>query len=247
MARRARRKQVVTPANYRAVAFTLHVLDAAPPSATNQQRKIFRRWRAPGIVILIGGLAGLTSWLVLHAPSPAPPDEVFIFEELPPAPTPQAPTSDPDPIPPKPVVAEVSTPTPPPQFGLQENVLSEAGDLEVSAGNTLMTEADTVTKEPVAALTPAPQRLDQAPRILKGSPPEYPVRALERGLEATVVVLISIDTLGRVTQVEIERSGGRDFDPEVVRAVKALVFQPPVRDGRHVPARFRQPYEFRLQ
>jgi len=110
-----------------------------------------------------------------------------------------------------------------------------------------MTEADSVVKEPVAALPPQPQVMDRAPRILKGRPPEYPYRALERGLEATVVVLISIDTLGRVTEVDVERSGGRLFDNDVVRAVKRLIFQPPVRDGQRMAARFRQPYEFRLQ
>jgi TonB family protein len=136
---------------------------------------------------------------------------------------------------------------PPPQFGLQEEQLSETGDLAVATGNTLMTEADSVVKAPVQALPALPQLVDQAPRILKGRPPEYPMRALERGLEATVVVLITIDTLGRVSRVDVERSGGRDFDPEVLRAVKALVFQPPVRNGKRTAARFRQPYEFKLQ
>jgi len=175
----------------------------------------------------------------------AEPETVFLFEELPPDPAPQA-RPDPSPPPPVPPV-EKPAETPPPQFGMQEAQLSPAGDLSVATGNTLMTEADSVVKTPVAALPAQPQIMDQAPRILKGRPPEYPARALERGLEATVVALISIDTLGRVTQVDLERSGGRDFDPDVIRAVKSLVFQPPVRDGKRMAARFRQPYEFRLQ
>jgi TonB family protein len=117
----------------------------------------------------------------------------------------------------------------------------------VATGNTLMMEADSVVKAPVEALPAAPQMMDQAPRILKGKSPEYPQRALERGLEASLVVLITIDTLGRVTQVDVEKSGGRDFDPEVVRSVRQLVFQPPIRNGKRLTARFRQQYEFQLE
>jgi TonB family protein len=119
--------------------------------------------------------------------------------------------------------------------------------MAVATGNTLMTEADSVVKAPVAALPAMPPLMDQAPRILKGKAPEYPPRALERGLEASLTVLITIDTLGRVTQVEVEKSGGRDFDPEVARSVRQIVFQPPIRDGKRVTARFRQQYEFRLE
>ncbi len=172
-------------------------------------------------------------------------EQVFLFEELPPEPQPPA-RPDPSPPPPAPPVEKPAV-APPPQFGLQEEQLSEAGGLEVATGNTLMTKADSIVKEPVAALPAPPEIMNQAPRILKGRPPEYPMRALERGLEATVVVIISIDTLGRVSQVDIEQSGGGLFDGEVVRAVKRLVFQPPMRDGHRMAARFRQPYEFRLQ
>ena len=245
--RRARRKQAVVPARFHAVNFTLYGVFATPSVADGPRRHAARRALAAAAVLLLGGAIVTVSWFLLRAPASAQVDEVFLFEELPPAPAPQAPAPDPDPPPPKPVVAAVPAPVPPPQFGLQEEALSETGALEVAAGNTLMTEADTVTKAPVAALPPTPQLLNQAPRILKGRPPEYPMRALERGLEATVVVLIAIDTLGRVTQVDVERSGGGLFDGDVVRAVKALVFQPPVRDGRRLPARFRQPYEFRLE
>lgn len=203
-----------------------------------------RRTRLYGALAVIMLLAGLAT-LWYEAPRPAEPENVFLFEELPPEAAPQA---RPDPSPPPPTPPE-PTPleTPPPQFGLQQEQLSEAGELAVATGNTLMTEADSVIREPVAALPARPEIMDQAPRILKGRAPEYPYRALQRGLEATVVALITIDTLGRVSDVVIEQSGGREFDPEVIRAVKRLVFQPPVLGGRAQAARFRQPYEFRIQ
>lgn len=197
---------------------------------------------------LLAAMPLLLVMLVLQAnepPAPPEPGQVFLFEDIPPAPEPPA-RPDPSPPPPAPPV-EKPEEAPPPQFGLQEEQLSEAGGLEVATGNTLMTEADSMVKEPVAALPAEPEIMNQAPRILKGRPPEYPLRALERGLEATVVVIISIDTLGRVSRVDIEQSGGVLFDGEVVRAVKRLVFQPPVRNGQRMEARFRQPYEFRIQ
>lgn len=208
-------------------------------------------WRARRGLWLLAALPLLVIVMVFvqgnEPPVPPEPEQVFLFEELPPEPEPPA-RADPSPPPPAPPVEKTEAPPPPPpQFGLQEEQLSETGELAVATGNTLMTEADSIVKEPVAALPPQPEIMNQAPRILKGRPPEYPVRALERGLEATVVVIISIDTLGRVSQVDMEQSGGRLFDGEVMRAVKRLVFQPPVRDGKRLSARFRQPYEFRLQ
>ncbi len=195
------------------------------------------------ILPLLIGLA----WMIAQEDKPATPpaETTFLFEEIPPEPATQ---SRPDPAPPIPTPhQDAPSVTPPPQFGLQEEQLSETGELSVATGNTLMTEADTVVKAPVEALPAVPFLVNQSPRILKGRAPEYPVRALERGLEATVIVIITIDTLGRVSHVDVERSGGRDFDPEVIRAVRGLVFQPPIRNGRPIPARFRQPYEFSLR
>jgi TonB family protein len=62
-----------------------------------------------------------------------------------------------------------------------------------------------------------------------------------------VVALVTIDTNGRVTDARIERSAGRDFDGPVLEAVRRLSFQPLIREGRKRPARFRIPYEFRIE
>jgi TonB family protein len=62
-----------------------------------------------------------------------------------------------------------------------------------------------------------------------------------------VVAVITIDTSGAVTDVAIEKSAGPDFDGTVLMAVRAARYQAPVRNGRRVPARFRAPYEFRME
>ena len=235
-------RRSVSPVRFAAVVIRLP--ESAAPLAPVPWRKNKRVWIA---VILTGvAFAVLATgiWLALREPSAAPtPEEIFVFDDLPPIPQ----TPPPDPSPPPPVAEPQPAKAPPPQFGIQEEALSENGDMAVATGNTLMMEADSMVKAPVEELPALSQLMDRAPRILKGRPPEYPQRALDRGLQASMVVLITIDTLGRVTQVDMEKSGGRDFDTEVVRSVRQLVFQPPVRNGKPLSARFRQQYEFRLE
>jgi protein TonB len=175
-------------------------------------------------------------------------DEIFVMEEeiAPPPPEPPPPPPDPAPIPPPPPEAKVEPP-PPPRFGLEDDALGTGGDMAVATGNTIMKEADSVVAPAPPPLPAAPIFVDQAPRILSGDPPAYPDRALDRGLEGTVVAVISIDTNGTVTNVAIEKSAGADLDNAVLKAARQTRFQPPVREGRKVPARFRRPYDFRLE
>jgi protein TonB len=175
-----------------------------------------------------------------------PKDDIFVMEEEIPLPPAEPPPPPPDPEPPPKVVPEVEPP-PPPQFGLDDEALGEAGDLAVATGNTIMKEADPIVAPAPPPLPAAPVFVDQAPKILAGDPPEYPARALDRGLEGTVVALITIDTNGTVTHVAIEKSAGADFDGAVLQAARQTRFQPPVRNGRKVPARFRRPFEFGLE
>lgn len=179
---------------------------------------------------------------------PEPKEEIFVFEEEIPSPLPEPPPPPPDPEPPP---AKVEAPPeeslPPPQFGMEEDALSETGDLAAATGNTLMKEADTVVAPPPPPLPPAPIFLNQPPRILSGPAPEYPARALDRGLEGTVIALIAIDTTGRVSDVEIERSDGWEFTESVRKAVRRMSFAPPRRTGRPVACKFRRAFEFRLE
>jgi periplasmic protein TonB len=189
----------------------------------------------------------------LLSPKAQPPvmeNEIIVFEEEKPLPVPPLPEPEPpkpEPLPPPPPIPPPLEPPPPPQFGLQEEELSEASDLAVATGNTLQIAADTVTAPAPSPLPPAPIFIDQPPGILSGVAPEYPPRALDQGLEGTVTALITIDTLGRVTQVLVEKSAGTDFDHVVMASVRTTHFRPPVRQGRRVAAKFRRPYEFRLE
>ncbi len=175
-----------------------------------------------------------------------PKEEVFVMEEEIPLPAPEPLPPPPDPEPP-PKVEPEAEPPPPPRFGLEDDALGEAGGLAVATGNTVMKEADPIVAPAPPPLPAAPVFVDQAPKILAGDPPEYPARAQDRGLEGTVVALITIDTNGSVTGVSIEQSAGADFDGAVLQAARQTRFLPPVRNGRKMPARFRRPFEFGLE
>lgn len=202
--------------------------------------------------LVFAGAALGAFWPRTPVPDKPAVDDIFVMEEEPPPPPPPPPPPEPPPPPPMPEPPPKVEPPPepeppPPQFGLEEGDLSATGDLAVATGNTLMKEAEEETAPPPPPLPPAPLMMDQPPRILQGVPPEYPARALDRGLEGTVVALITIDTNGMVTDVAVERSAGVDFDRTVLESARKTRFQPPVKNGRRMPARFRRPYEFRLE
>lgn len=88
--------------------------------------------------------------------------------------------------------------------------------------------------------------LGNAPASVHPVAPRYPPHAEARGLEATVVALVTTDTSGKVVDVRIERSGGRDFDESVRRAALSTRYAVPSRNGRPQAVAFRMPYEFRL-
>lgn len=222
-------------------------------------RKASRGLGVPLAFLLLGGF-GLGVWWPREDSRPADVEGVFVISEevldatlpqvMPPsAPQPTAPSRPKQAAPKKRQEAPRKKPPSKPRISLEEEEanLSGAGDLTVAGGNTPAKEAEEVVEPPLPSPPSAPVFLDQQPGILRGAPPEYPPRALERGLEGTVVALVTIDTNGRVTDARIEQSAGQDFDGPVLETVRRLSFQPVVRDGRRWPARFRIPYEFRLE
>lgn len=75
----------------------------------------------------------------------------------------------------------------------------------------------------------------------------YPPMALRMGMESDVTLKIEVDPDGKVTKVEITRSGGAGFDEEALKAVQQSSFEPAQRDGHNIPAEFTYIYRFRLQ
>lgn len=168
-----------------------------------------------------------------------PPPALEVKE--PPKPPPPPPP-DPDVAPPPPL-----TEAPPPVFGIPDEATSEAGDMAVATGNSLRVEADEVVQPPPPPLAAAPVELDKTPAFVKQAHADYPEWALDQGVEARVLVWVTIDSEGRVTDATLKKGAGRDFDPSALKAARASLFQPLVRDGRRLPSRFVVTYDFRLE
>ncbi len=77
--------------------------------------------------------------------------------------------------------------------------------------------------------------LDQAPRPVVKTPPIYPFRAREQGIEGVVQVKILVNSDGSVGNVQIMESRPRDtFDSAVLSAVPNWRFEPGVIGGKRV-------------
>lgn len=178
---------------------------------------------------------------------PAPKEDIFVFEEEipPPSAEPSPPPADPESPPPKPLSSPESPP-PPPQFGLEVEALSESGDLAAAPGNTLMMAADSIVAPPTPPLPPEPIFTEQPPRRVSGSEPEYPLRALDRGLEGAVIALVTIDSNGKVQDVAIRQSAGWEFDESVITSLRQSSYQPLFRLGKPAACKFQQVFAFEL-
>jgi TonB family protein len=75
----------------------------------------------------------------------------------------------------------------------------------------------------------------------------YPPMALRMGLEGDVTLRIQVDAEGQVTQAEIVKGAGANFDEEALKAVKQARFAAAQNDGENVPAEFMYVYRFRLR
>jgi protein TonB len=196
-------------------------------------------WGIAGLLAF--GLIGAALW---HESEKKPADEVpFLVEQeihqAPPPPPPEPPR-------PQPKIKRPKTEPPPPkQFGLQKDELAPKSDMAVATGNTVNTKADSIVAPPPPPIT-EPIQVDVQAQV-SGPIPGYPPKEFDRGIETTVIVEITIDANGLVTRVDIVKSGGSNFDASVKKSVWASRFTAPVIGGKKVPARFKRPYEFRIE
>ena len=92
-----------------------------------------------------------------------------------------------------------------------------------------------------------PIRLNKQPIMLNRVVPEYPEWAEEAGVTATVQLEVTIDAQGEVQSVTVVKAGGSDFTRNAIKAVKATMFQPYIKNGVAVPSQFLFTYNFVLQ
>lgn len=242
--RRVRRKGALAP-----VPPSLRV----PATPSNPPGR--KEW---GMVGLFLALWGTVFGLALGLRDVVPLDEmvtlVDVKDEPPPPPPPALPPPPPKEIPPPvktPPDPDQKTPPPspdppPPQFGIPSDGTSANGGFAVATGNSLMVKADTTVKKAPPPLPPAPVQSNFDVQVSRAVEPTYPEWALDQGVEAVVDVMVTLDESGKVADLKFLRSGGKDFDEAVRRAVHATAFKPLIELGRAVSCSFKKQYRFRL-
>lgn len=103
---------------------------------------------------------------------------------------------------------------------------------------------------PVIAVAPDDEKTAVAqglrlPRPFKRLQPLYPPSAAEAEAEATVDVLVDLDSAGEVSRAEIIRWAGFGLDDSTLLTVRNLHFFPAMRDGEPIPLRVLLRYNFR--
>ncbi len=85
------------------------------------------------------------------------------------------------------------------------------------------------------------------PNFRTRNTPAYPLAARAQRMEGAVVLLVSVDTAGRVTRVGLQRSSGHALlDAVAMEAVRSWRFDPARQDGLPVPASVEVPVRFRF-
>jgi protein TonB len=79
------------------------------------------------------------------------------------------------------------------------------------------------------------QELDKLPELLSQPRPFYPPLAVQQHAEAVVIVSTLISENGDVTDVKVLRGDARfGFNDSAIRAMRAVRFTPPMKDGKRV-------------
>ena len=84
------------------------------------------------------------------------------------------------------------------------------------------------------------------PKLTLGAEPEYPEAKRASGEAASVALTLTIDRTGQVSDVSVVESGGAEFDEAAIRAARALVFEPALKNGEPIVAKIRYSFAFKL-
>jgi protein TonB len=86
--------------------------------------------------------------------------------------------------------------------------------------------------------------LDQRPRAIFQTPPQYPLEFRRRRIAGSVTVVFMVDVNGRVSDPKVEKSTDQAFESPALEAVRQWRFEPGIRKGQPVPFRMRVPITF---
>ncbi|MFP2909165.1 TonB-dependent siderophore myxochelin receptor MxcH, partial [Pyxidicoccus sp. 3LFB2] len=86
----------------------------------------------------------------------------------------------------------------------------------------------------------------EAPKLVEFAEAAYPAQAEQERREATVLLRLSLDAQGAVTEAEVLQSASYGFDEAARDAALRFRFEPAKRNGVPMPSRIAYSYEFRL-
>lgn len=89
-----------------------------------------------------------------------------------------------------------------------------------------------------------PADIDQKPRALSQSPPNYPSDMRGKKLEGVVTVIFVVDPAGRVAEPRVESSSNQAFERPALEAVRRWKFEPGLKGGQRVACKMRIPIRF---
>jgi protein TonB len=86
-----------------------------------------------------------------------------------------------------------------------------------------------------------------APAFLHREMPVYPMMARKLNQEGRVMLKLTIDEKGNLSDVEVIKKAGYGFTEAAVEAVKKSTFLPAKKDGKPIASRALLPIRFRLE
>lgn len=87
-------------------------------------------------------------------------------------------------------------------------------------------------------------QLDEAPRLVRAAPPPYPPAWERHAITGVVVVLMTVDSQGRVVDAKVESETEPGAAAVVTDTVRRWQFTPGTRNGRPVSFYVRQTFRF---
>ena len=218
-------------------------MSANPPSPA---RSLALRHGAAAVSMIVGTAFVFGLMMVLNETAATPEERetgpIAHFEVKPPPPPPSRPKPKPKRSPPK------RRNAPPPPASL---LASGVGGLDFGLGDGGAGAWDGLNDELLGEVTDVvmtDEAVDEQPRPLSQSAPDYPRRARAQGIAGRVVVSFLITREGRVEDVRVlsaEPSGW--FEEVALSAVRTWEFEPARYQGNPVPVRREVPLDFDLQ
>ena len=89
--------------------------------------------------------------------------------------------------------------------------------------------------------------LTRLPGPLRKIEPNYPAFERRAGIQGYVLAEVILDATGKVTEVNILKSGGKAFDSAVIETLKKSEFTPGYIGNNAVPVRISIPFRFNLK